>query len=185
MPEVQYGRFAINETPYCAWDVKLEKKNMDFLNSIDPLYFQHIANIHGQMLESDERQYAAIALRSAYGHGLESLFALLCATVQAPDCVIGWLLKYRNEDLFGLVRKIHEGRPVLTKLAVRPISWETLAEKINVFSTDDLGKDSRIRTAFADLWERFAIEFLDKKMGFEYNSIKHGLRVSMGGFYLF
>ncbi|HEV7746101.1 MAG TPA: hypothetical protein VGO56_13965 [Pyrinomonadaceae bacterium] len=92
-------RFAVNETPYCFWDLDVHGKNLEFVNKIDPKYFEHIADLHGELLEADQKQYAAAALRLAYSHGLETLFALLCPAVQAPDCVIGWFLKYRNSEL--------------------------------------------------------------------------------------
>jgi hypothetical protein len=114
MARIHYSRFAVHETPYCLWDWNIRKLNLDFLETINPGYFEHVANIHGQALESDEKQYAATALRVAYSHGLESLFTLLCAMVQAPDCVAGWLLKYRNKELFDVVRKIDQGSPVYT-----------------------------------------------------------------------
>jgi len=69
--------------------------------------------MHSELLEGDQKQYAAATLRIAYSQGLETLFALLCAVVQAPDCVIGWFLKYRNSELFELVRKIREGQIIL------------------------------------------------------------------------
>ena len=39
-----------------------------------------------------------------------------------------------------------------------------------------------IEVARGRLWKRFAKDFLDEDITNEYNSIKHGLRVSMGGF---
>src|SRR4051812_7198190 len=114
MTEIQYSRFVVNETPYCVWDWDITEQNLEFINSIDPRYFEHIAKIHGEMLEGEDQQYAAIALRTAYAHSLETFFALLCATIQAPDCVVGWLLKYRNKELFDLVRKIDNRRKVFS-----------------------------------------------------------------------
>ena len=103
-------KFVVNETPYCFWDLDVHGKNLEFINKIDPKYFDHIADLHSESLDGDQKKYAAAALRIAYSHGLETLFALLCAVVQAPDCVIGWFLKYRNTELFDLVKKISEGR---------------------------------------------------------------------------
>jgi hypothetical protein len=157
---------------------------VEFINSIDARYFEHIAALHSQALEGDEKQYAATALRIAYSQGLETLFALLCAIVQAPDCIVGWLLKYQNRDLVAVVRKICERESFYTKWQVSRVTWEVLADIVfsNVNTGDD-EKHARIRKNFARLWGRFASYFLDKKHEFEYNSIKHGLRAKMGGFY--
>lgn len=183
MGEIQYARFAVNETPYCLWDLDLDARNLDFINSIDPRYFEHIANLQAQFLESDEKQYAATALRIAYSHGLETLFALLCATVQAPDCIVGWLVKYKNSELYEVVKKISGRRPIYSRVNVTP-TWDAIAEMIfSYVQTGDVEKDSRIRNSFARLWARFANDYVNVNHRFEYNSLKHGLRVRMGGSY--
>ncbi|MDQ3820286.1 MAG: hypothetical protein M3362_21750, partial [Acidobacteriota bacterium] len=126
------------------WDLDIHQRNLDFINSIDPRYFEHIANLHGESLEGDEKQYAAAALRIAYSHGLESLFALLCACVQAPDCIVGWLLNYQNKELYEVVRKISEWRKIYSKLRAKPINWDAVADLIFMnFKTGDDGKDKR------------------------------------------
>jgi hypothetical protein len=185
MSGIQRVRFAINETPYCLWDIDIRQRNLDFINSIDPRYFEHIASLHGSSLEGDEKQYAAAALRIAYSHGLESLFALLCASVQAPDCIIGWLLNYQNKELYEVVRKISGWEKIYTKLRNKRVTWDVIADLIFTYmKTGDDEKDNRIRKNFARLWGRFASDFLNVNHSYEYNSIKHGLRARMGGFYL-
>jgi len=183
MTEIQYARFAVNETPYCLWDLDLDVRNLDFINSIDPRYFEHTANLQAQFLEGDEKQYAATALRIAYSHGLETMFALLCATVQAPDCIVGWLVKYKNSELYEVVKKISGRRSMYSRGTVTP-TWDALAETIFTYvQTGDSGKDSQIRKSFARLWARFANDYVNEDHRFEYNSLKHGLRVKMGGSY--
>jgi hypothetical protein len=118
---IEFSQFAVDEEPYCLWDWELRKLNRQFLDSLDPQYFEHVANMNGQLLEGEENQYAATALRIAYSHGLESLFALLSATVQAPDCITGWFLRYRNRDLFNVMRKISNRERVHSKLKLVPL----------------------------------------------------------------
>src|SRR5205814_10537447 len=114
--------------PYGMWDVDLKNLSLEFLDTIDPLYFKHIAAIHGRALDDkSEKQYAATALRAAYSQGLETLFTLLCAVAQAPTCPLGWLLKYKNTELINLVRKIHTGQPVEHDLTIDAVTWESLA----------------------------------------------------------
>ena len=74
-PSIQNVSFLVDETPCCLWDTDIRQRNLDFLDSIDPGYFEHIADLHGESLEGDEKQYAATALRVAYFQGLETLFA--------------------------------------------------------------------------------------------------------------
>ena len=177
-------RFVVNETPYCFWDLDVHGKNLEFINKIDPKYFEHIAALNGELLEGEQKQYVAAALRVAYSHGLETLFALLCAAVQAPDCVIGWFLKYRNSELFEFVKKINEGRIIYSKLRCHRVTWRVIADLVfSDFKTGDEEKDESIRRNFSRSWGHFASDFLDKKFDLEYNSIKHGSRARMGGFY--
>jgi hypothetical protein len=184
MPGLQSVRFAIDETPYRLWDLDIRQRNLDFTNKIDPRYFEHIANLHGESLEGGEKQYAAAALRISYSHGLESLFSLLGACVQAPGCVVGWLLNYQNKELYEVVRKISERRVIYTQLRDKAVTWDAVADLIfSYVKTGDDENDKGIRDSFARLWGRFASDFLNENHKHEYNSIKHGLRAKMGGFY--
>ena len=100
--QVPHIGFVVNETPHCLWDVETySERTLEFVRGIDPTYYDHIAYIHGDLLEGDEKQYAATALRIAYTQGLETLFALVGAVVQAPYCIAGWVLKVYEQ---GLVR---------------------------------------------------------------------------------
>jgi hypothetical protein len=127
---IQRIRFAVNETPYCFWSLDAIAQDLEFINKIDPRYFEHIAELHGESLEGDQNQYAAAAIRIAYSHGLETLFALLCAVAQAPDCVMGWFLKYQNRDLYDVVRKINDGRSIYKKLRCDRVRWNDIAEVV-------------------------------------------------------
>lgn len=179
---IHYMPFVVDETPRCMWDWDIAQHNRDFINSIDPTYFQHLADVHAGLLEGDQKQYAATTLRAGYSQGLETLFALLCALVQAPSCMIGWVLQYRHEDLFSVTRKIHNHQPVLSKLSLSPVTWDTLAAMIHHLPEEDK-EHQWVPGAFGRLWHGLAADFLNEQMSAEYNSIKHGLRLHMGGFY--
>lgn len=184
MSEIYPMRFAVNDTPYCFWSLDPIGQDLEFLNNVDARYFEHIADLHSDSLESDQKQYAAAAIRVAYSQGLETLFAFLCAVAQAPDCVIGWFLKYQNRDLSEVVRKISTREPIYTKLRCKIVTWDVIAEVVfSNLKTGDSQKDKAISDNFARLWRRFASDFLDKHHALEYNSIKHGLRSKLGGFY--
>ncbi|MBL8168751.1 MAG: hypothetical protein JNJ50_11385 [Acidobacteria bacterium] len=183
---LQYSKFAVDEKPYCLWDEDLNFQNQIFIQSIDPVYFEHVAQANSSFLAGDSRQYAALALRAAYSQGLETFFSILAATIQAPDCVIGWMLKYQNCDLDKVIRKIHTRTPVKNKWKLKDCSWEGVSSLIfSVVATGDKEKDKEVQFAFAKLWRRLAEDFLDKKKSHEYNSIKHGLRISSSGIQTF
>ena len=176
--------FVVDETPYCVWGYDLAAQNLTYIEGIDPTYFEHIAQMHGPLIDGEEGKYASIAVRVAYSHALETLFALLCATLQSPHAVTGWMARYRNNELRSVVWKIDNRRKVLTAFDT-PIyrSWETVSQIFFQYK-QTTHKDVNLRELFADLWNRLASDFLDEQRETEYNSIKHGMRVVPGGFTL-
>lgn len=182
---MQYSIFAVDETPYCVWEYDLRDRNLRFVESIDHRYFEYLASTHAANLEGEDRQRAAIALRIGYHHALETLFSLLCASVQAPGGVVGWIQKCSAGQLRSLVRKIQEGRHHLhNRIGLSAINWQVLSETINLFSYQDPARTAETRRLYAILWSRFAADFLDDYHIKEYNSIKHGFRARAGGFTL-
>lgn len=68
---------------------------------------------------------------------------------------------------------------------MKEASWKGIVNLIfHNFTLEDDEQASKIKSNFAQLWQRFASQFLDKKNRDEYNSIKHGLRLNPGGFKL-
>ena len=180
-----FSRFVISAKPYCFWHPNIKKANLEFIDGIDPLYYKYVADVNRAELQGEARQYAAISTRIAYCHGLETLFSLLCACVQAPDCIAGWLSKYRMDQLRDLVETIvSQKRPILNKHNLESVTFEDTSDLINQFNLKDEDKDQRLRKSFASAWHRFAKDFLDDNIVTEYNSMKHGLRVSPGGYSL-
>lgn len=177
-------QFVIDETPYCCWDWRLLEKNLEFLEGIDSSYFKYIVESNIDNLNNDYRQQSATALRLAYSHGLEALFALLCSAVQAPRCSIGWVLNYKNVELISIVKKISKNEPFHTRLIGKPINWETLSCRIHAYISYEDDKKDWIQKGFGKAWSRFANEFTDENFTLEYNGIKHGLRARPGGFYM-
>lgn len=88
--------FAVRNQTYCVWDHDLSQRNDSFLRSLDGQYFRYQVEIHAPQLNGENAQRAAVALRAAYHHSLETLFSLLGALTQAPSCVAGWLPKCSN-----------------------------------------------------------------------------------------
>lgn len=175
--------FVVDETPYACSDGNLQEKNREFLRGIDPQYFAYSARAHLEAFGGDDSQRAAIAIRVAYSQGLEALFSYLCSAIQAPECVLGWLLAYRNFELESAVRKINAGQPIRSRLRVQP-TWQLMSRCVHEYLGYDEEKTVWIREGFSRLWSRLAREFLDVSVQQEYNSIKHGLRPRPGGFSL-
>ena len=111
--------------------------------------------------------------------GWETFFALLLATLQAPDCVNAWLLKYTNADLKSLVEKINKEEFVPNLLGLEKISWQAITNRIYRSKYLPSIKEEQIRH-FEDFWSSFAEYFVSELNIREYNSIKHGFRTIYG-----
>jgi len=181
---MHYSRFAVGNDPWCVWEWDLPQRNLEFIEAISPEYYEHLAELSFGETEGEKGRLAAITLRLGYGQALESFFALLCATLQAPDCVAGWLSKYKVSQLHGLVRDITAGRQVLNKLALPEVSWTAISEAMICPKLVDQAHEAAVKQGFARMWARFAEDFGDSDQSHEYNCIKHGLRIQPGGFYL-
>lgn len=180
---IQFSRFLVYKEPYCVWEWDLKKRNLKFLEGIDPTYFEYIAKRNYDDLEGENKQKAALVIRLTYSHALETLFAFLCATIQAPDCIIGWLQRYSNKQVSDMVKAITKNNfKIKSKLKIDNVSWENVSIIINQFKLEDKDRELKIKTSFGDLWKKFAFDFLDTKYETEYNHLKHGLRVNLGGF---
>lgn len=176
--------FAVNERGCAFSDWELRNKNIEFLEGIDPGYYSFIASTSLEKLKSEDKHYAALSLRISYYQGLETLFALIAATVQAPKCPLGWMLAYENYELKDVVRKISSENDIYTRLRLDYISWERLAFLIHSHVNVEENEKKSISGKFGFAWKGLASDFLDTNHEAEYNSAKHGLRVRSGGFSL-
>lgn len=183
---MQYSVFVVDDIPYCVWEWDLQERNLRFVESIDHEYFEYLATTYATQLDGPHAQRAATALRTAYHHGLETFFTLVCATLQAPLCIVGWMQKCQTHQLRNLVRKIHEGHhKIRNKLCLQEVTWDAVSDAINLFSYEDEARTQETKELFAVLWSRLAHDYLDDYNIKEYNSIKHGFRARAGGFTLF
>lgn len=156
--------------------------NERFLQGIDPDYWAYQADAHASALVSEDassRQRAAASLRLAYGHGLETLFALICGFIQCPRYPLAWLMRYTNSDLRSVVSKLHRGDQFPNALVGSP-SWERVSAVVHAIAPADI-RDA-LTQRYAELWRRLAHDFLDERFEPEYNSLKHGMRPAVGGF---
>lgn len=176
--------FAVADNPFCCWEHDHVERNVRFLSGLDTDYYRRLAEILAEHLEGDGSGTSSIALRAAYHQGVETLFSMLGAYAQAPLCVPAWLACCRSEDLRTVVEGFRRGSPLLTQEGWRRVRLDELAQDVlrDVW-VDEVGRDST-SARFGRFWSRLASELLDERARAEYNSIKHGLRVSPGGFYL-
>jgi hypothetical protein len=155
---------------------------LEFLNGLDPDYFEYSLATH-VATEDDKR--ASVALRVSLHHGIETLFSLLGAYVQAPDCAYAWIAKYSNADLRALVARIAQGDPnIFTKLNLTSVTWRSVARSIFARYMPETDRQGATIEKFARLWHKLSRELTEQTLIDEYNALKHGFRVRPGGFAL-
>jgi hypothetical protein len=185
--DLRFAIFLINESPNCIWDYELAKTNKTFLTSIDPSYYRYIAETFEKDLENsdkDIRYRASLALRASFYQALETFFLLVGAMVQAPECEYAYVLKASTSQVKLVANRIE------TKTFTdhcffldNDLTWQEIARII--FEPADHPTKQHAIIKFSECWSLFAKEFCDPLNTSEYNSLKHGLRVSPGGFNLF
>jgi hypothetical protein len=180
---MDFAMFAVASEVYCVWEYDLSKKTLDFLDGIDHEYFAYVARAHFQNLDSEDRQRASMGLRSAYHHGLETLFLLLCGVIQAPECIHAYVLKCFPKNIREVVETVNnESFHLYNKFGLEYLSWRKLCEIIFAYSNKDSDHIKDTVESFALLWRGFASDYLKNLHIKEYNSIKHGFRARAGGF---
>lgn len=183
---MEYSVICVNEEYYCLWDIGILSNNINFLNTIDSSYFENQADFQFERMSIKKyRHQSALAIRSLYSHVLETLFAFLFAFLQSPYCPQGWILNCQNIDLYKLTKKIIKGENIPSVWGLSPQSWVNISNQVHkVLVFEDKANEALIKSNFGELWGKFAIEFVKEFFNKEYNSIKHGLRLKSGGYYL-
>ncbi len=181
---VECYKHYVGRRPQVTWGAEMGERNLAFLRGLDAQYFVHIAETQAPLLETESRQYAAATIRVAYGQALETLMAVLGATLQAPGCPLGWMVSYQNNELRQVIQDLvtspsglsHTtwdlGRKPLLRFAgavLEPAGWP--ADELN-----------RRAALLSQAWSRWCHEFLDEISKAEFNAMKHGTRTQLGGF---
>lgn len=170
----------IDDRYFALWDIEIKTKSKDFAESINIDYFDYILNANRSKAKSDSN--AAMAIKIAYHHSLETFFSLLGAYVQMPNAPYAWMLKYQTFQLKNVVRKIKHGDKTLLHHwhNLEVVNIESIADIIFLYFQPEKEKEKQ-KHIFIKAWKMLASEFLNEDLEKEYNSIKHGFRVQSGG----
>jgi len=176
----------VDEEPYCFWSLNPQGENLEYLNSINGRYFEDMGNV---LLEEfgkrEDKLNISTMMRINYYHALETLFSYLCALVQAPDYVVGWIQMASTPNLKHVVARIDSHDDSIKRtLNIDAISWEELAKQVLQASDRDSEQVNLNILKFGEFWNRLASEFLQEASRNEYNAMKHGLRLQSGGYSL-
>ena len=129
----QFVIFPVNKRAYSVWSFNVRRDNLEFIKGISADFFSYLGTIHGDKTDGDDGAHAAIALRLAYHHGVETLLSLLAGTLQAPEAIVAWMGKCRTSDLREIVEDIsNKNQSLLRLLGVKEVSWRGLSQIISV-----------------------------------------------------
>ena len=172
----------VHKEPYCLWGYDISERNVDFLNGFDTKYFEFVTDT---ALAADDEKRASVLLYTTLHHAIETLFSLIGAYVQAPDCVFAWMAKCQNSQLRDLIIGITDNDDsIFRKLKLQSLSWDCISKSVVSRLPYEDERKAIIANHFSTTWSRLAAEFTDEIQIDQYNSIKHGLRVRPGGFKL-
>jgi hypothetical protein len=181
---MQHAIFPVGKIPYAVWEWDLRGRNKEFIAQIDEQYFEYLACVHFEAIESESRSRAALALRASYHHALETLMTFISATLQAPHCYPGWIQKASPGTVRNVVQALSYKAPLVPNaLGLVEPDWKAASEAVHRYAKWEGGYDDTAGR-FALAWQRLAHEWLEQSNIDEYNGIKHGLRVEQGGFSL-
>jgi hypothetical protein len=165
----------------------MHQENVAFLKGLDPEYFAYQGATYRSLLSEPKDQhvrnphdrFASLSLRIQAGMATESMFAFLCALIQAPHCVFGWLSEYKNSELAELVDRISNKKPVKTLKPFRPATWRSVAEHILLpLASEAPERYQDLVSQFADTWKMLARIQCDPDYAREYNCLKHSFRTA-------
>lgn len=179
---MQSSVFAVNDEPFCLWELDPERRVRSFLDGIDVDFFEYSLQTH---LQTEDEKRALVAIRLSLHHATEAMFSLLGAFIQAPDCPYAWIAKCSNGDLRVFTERVNRSDPTLiSKLNIPVVSWHSVGTA--VFATYKPGTERQTSTieCFANLWAALTGELNNPAYIDEYNALKHGFRVRPGGFTL-
>jgi hypothetical protein len=157
--------FPVVDDPYVVVDFDLEERNRRFLTGIDPGHFDYLATVHTSNLAAEDRQRAAIALRTAYHHGVETLFTLLGAYIQAPLAVAAWIPKSSTGDVREIARRLQTGVALPTASGPVQMLFSHLSASVHEGAWTDAPERDATIEEFGRLWARFASDLLDTTAG--------------------
>ena len=151
--------FYVDETPYCVWETDIKEKNIAFLDQIDVGFFEYIANTFYPSLEEEDKKRAGLVLRTQYFHGMETLFSLLSATLQAPTCVVGWMQKYHISQVRKIIKNFNTYSHIENiQLKLNKMSWGEISDLIHRHSNSDPKRAQNTGELFSEFWNRLAHE---------------------------
>ncbi len=167
--------FLIDERPIAVYGVDQQEASFHFMKSFDGGYWKNqlalVSSVGIDQINHDHLTFMRLTL----SHAEEHFLALIFAYLQAPASPDLWLYHYRTDELDSLVKKVSNGLPILTRSNLQASSWEAVSKALWP------GLEEKRYELTALVIKRLADHFLSGHGRGEYNSLKHGMRLSLGG----
>ena len=131
------------------------------------IYFQYLNEVHQKA--ADEKR-ASVALRAALYHGMETLFSLLGAFLQAPDCAYAWVAKCNNSDLRTILQRINaKDKSLFIRYRFKRLTWKAIADVVFNCYLPGTEKQQRTVDLYSALWQRLSHEYLPALLSIQAN----------------
>lgn len=167
--------FVVNERPIAIYGIGMRETTNLFIKHFSPSFWEHQLELVSKgPIDSPSHDHVTL-VRLALGHAEEHLFSLIFAFLQAPHSPDLWLYQYKHEDLTDLVKKVNAGEKVLSPFDLNAPTWETVARIL----WPSLEESRYLLTS--KILERLANRFTSEFGKGEFNGMKHGMRLSLGG----
>lgn len=169
------ARFLVGTRPIAVYGVGLEQSSRYFVSRLDAKYWEFQMELAAPKEGEDICYSRVLFVRQALSQAEEHLFALIFAFLQAPHCPDLWLYQYKTEDLVELINKVERSEDFLSRVKLTENSWPAICKIL----WPGLPEDRYRLTAL--ILSRMARHFVSPFGRDEYNSIKHGMRLDLGG----
>lgn len=167
--------FLVNERPVAIYGILLRETSRQFIKLFDSAIWNHHLSLATSIPIEEVTHEHVVFVRLAVSHAEEHLFSLIFAFLQAPHCPDLWLYHYKPSDLPEMVAKVERGERILTQFKLAETSWTSITKALWG------GLDEKRYSLTALVLSRLAQHFICGHGRDEYNGLKHGMRLSLGG----
>lgn len=167
--------FIVNDRPIAVYGADLRESTHEFIRTFSADFWGHQVTLATSVPRDNVSNEHVAFVRLALSHAQEHLFALVFSFLQAPFSPDLWLYHYKPSDLPAMVEKVANGGHILTQFGLGETSWKSITRVIWPW----LGEEEYEATN--RMLGVLATHFMNDHRKGEYNGLKHGLRLSLGG----
>ena len=180
--EPERAIFCVLEKAYSVWGSDLREENDRFLRTISADFYEKFSQAQSKkdLEDATVRGIESGLTRLVWHHSLETLFCLIGACLQAPNCVFGYFSNCHNNGIREIAKSLlKKQRLKYTYASLEDYSWEGIIKAVYE-PTPWVEECPETIDYVARAFEAMAEAYLSDWHRLEYNSLKHGMRVATG-----